>query len=316
MQPVEVAAIGILVIAFAVVSMRIERWPLTMPMVFVTAGVVMDTSGLVDLTPDNEAIKLIAEVTLSVVLFSDAVRIDMKRLRRQLAIPLRLLAIGMPLTIILGTLINSWLFPDVGWVAVALVAAILAPTDAALGSAVVEDEGVPVRDRLALNVESGVNDGLAVPVVSILTAALIQENRTDRRVGRVRRPADRIRRRDRASPSAGPRSPRCAGPTHADGPTPATSSLRRSSFLSWRSSAPNGCRATRSSPRSPQGSRSARIGRRTTNPRRSSRFVSVRSRRMQRNCSASPRSSCSATCCWPRRCRRSRSRSSYVRCSP
>ena len=178
MQPVEVAAIGVLVIAFAVVSKRIERWPLTMPMVFVTAGVVMDVAGLVDLTPDNEAIKVIAEVTLAVILFSDAVRIDVKRLRRQLAIPLRLLGIGMPLTIILGTLINSWLFPEVGWVAVALVAAILAPTDAALGSAVVEDEGVPVRDRLALNVESGVNDGLAVPVVSILTAALIQESRT------------------------------------------------------------------------------------------------------------------------------------------
>ncbi len=62
--------------------------------------------------------------------------------------------------------------------AVALLAAILAPTDAALGSAVVEDEGVPVRERLALNVESGVNDGLAVPVVSILTALLIEENRS------------------------------------------------------------------------------------------------------------------------------------------
>ena len=133
---------------------------------------------MVDLTPDTAGISLIAEVTLAVILFSDAVRIDMKRLRRQLAIPLRLLAIGMPLTIILGTLLNSLLFPDSGWVAVALLAAILAPTDAALGSAVIEDESVPVRERLALNVESGVNDGLAVPVVTILTAVLIQESRT------------------------------------------------------------------------------------------------------------------------------------------
>ena len=178
MHPVEVAAIGLLVIAFAAVSKRIEHWPLTMPMVFVGAGVFTEAIGVVDLTPDTEGISLIAEVTLAVILFSDAVRIDMKRLRRQLAIPLRLLAIGMPLTIILGTLVNSLLFPDAGWVAVALLAAILAPTDAALGSAVVEDESVPVRERLALNVESGVNDGLAVPVVTILTAVLIQESRT------------------------------------------------------------------------------------------------------------------------------------------
>jgi len=176
--PIEVAAIGLLIIAFSVVSMRIERWPLTMPMVMVAAGALMEAVGAVDLTPDTEVITLLAEATLAVILFSDAVRIDMKRLRRALAVPARLLGIGMPLTIILGTLINWLLFPDVGWVAVALLAAILAPTDAALGSAVIEDESVPVRDRLALNVESGVNDGLAVPIVAILTAALIQESRS------------------------------------------------------------------------------------------------------------------------------------------
>lgn len=101
MHPIEVAAIGLLIVAFAAVSMRIEHWPLTMPMVFVGAGMLTEAIGVVDLTPDTEAISLIAEVTLAVILFSDAVRIDMKRLRRQLEIPLRLLAIGMPLTIIL-----------------------------------------------------------------------------------------------------------------------------------------------------------------------------------------------------------------------
>jgi len=177
-HPIEVAAIGLLIVAFAAVSMRIEHWPLTMPMVFVGAGMLTEAIGVVDLTPDTEAISLIAEVTLAVILFSDAVRIDMKRLRRQLEIPLRLLAIGMPLTIILGTVLNSLLFPESGWVTVALLAAVLAPTDAALGSAVIEDESVPVRERLALNVESGVNDGLAVPVVTILTALLLQESRS------------------------------------------------------------------------------------------------------------------------------------------
>ena len=177
MDPAEIAAVGVIVIAFAAVSMRIERWPLTMPMVFVAVGLAASATGLVDVSADEGAIAVLSEVTLAVILFSDAVRIDLRRLRRQLAIPLRLLGIGLPLTIVLGALVNSLLFPDLPFVQVALLAAILAPTDAALGSAVVEDEDVPARERLALNVESGVNDGLVVPVVAILTAAVIDEGR-------------------------------------------------------------------------------------------------------------------------------------------
>ncbi|WP_423981498.1 cation:proton antiporter [Ilumatobacter sp.] len=178
MEAGEIAALGIIVIAFAVVSMRIARWPLTMPMIFVAAGALGEATEMVDIAPDHEAIAALAEVTLAIILFSDAVRIDIRRLRRYLAIPIRLLAIGLPLTIVVGTLINSLLFPDLPLVQVALIAAILAPTDAALGSAVVEDTSVPVRDRLALNVESGVNDGLVVPVVAVLTAAVIGESRS------------------------------------------------------------------------------------------------------------------------------------------
>ncbi|WP_051062515.1 cation:proton antiporter [Ilumatobacter nonamiensis] len=178
MGPGEVAALGVAVIAFAVVSMRIERWPLTMPMVFVAAGVLGDATDMVDVAPDNETIVLLAEVTLAIILFSDAVRIDIRRLRRYLVIPSRLLAIGLPLTIVLGTLINALLFPELPLVQVALIAAILAPTDAALGTAVVEDETVPVRDRLALNVESGVNDGLVVPVVAVMTAIILEEEQS------------------------------------------------------------------------------------------------------------------------------------------
>ncbi len=178
MQPAEIAAVGVVVIAFAAVSMRIERWPLTMPMVFVALGFAASATGLVDVSADEGAIALLSELTLAVILFSDAVRIDLRRLRRQLGIPGRLLGIGLPLTILLGALFNSLLFPDLPFVQVALLAAILAPTDAALGAAVVEDEDVPARERLALNVESGVNDGLVVPVVAILTAAVIGETRT------------------------------------------------------------------------------------------------------------------------------------------
>lgn len=178
MGPSEVAVLGVAVIAFAVVSTRIERWPLTMPMVFVAAGAIGEATGAVNVAPDRAAIALLAEVTLAIILFSDAVRVDVRRLRRYLAIPLRLLGVGLPLTILLGTLINRLLFPELPLVQVALIAAILAPTDAALGSAVIEESTVPVRDRLALNVESGVNDGLVVPVVAVLTAAAIDENQT------------------------------------------------------------------------------------------------------------------------------------------
>lgn len=178
MGPEEIAALGVAVIAFSVVSMRIERWPLTMPMIFVAAGVLGESTGTVDVAPDNETIALLAEVTLAIILFSDAVRIDVRRLRRYLAIPTRLLAVGLPLTIVFGTFVNVLLFPDLPLVQVALIAAILAPTDAALGSAVVEDGSVPVRDRLALNVESGVNDGLVVPVVAVLTAIVLEQEQS------------------------------------------------------------------------------------------------------------------------------------------
>lgn len=178
MEPAEIASIGVVVIAFAAVSMRIERWPLTMPMVFAAVGLAASATGGVEIAADAEAIALLSEITLAVILFSDAVRIDLRRLRRHLAIPVRLLGIGLPLTIALGAFVNSLLFPDLPLAQVALLAAILAPTDAALGSAVVEDEDVPAQERLALNVESGVNDGMVVPVVAILTAAVIDERRT------------------------------------------------------------------------------------------------------------------------------------------
>lgn len=175
MGATEVAVLGVIIVGYAVVSMRIERWPVTMPMIFVALGALGNATDMVDVSADTDAIALLAEITLAIILFSDAVRIDIRRLRRYLALPSRLLGIGLPLSIVLGALINSLLFPDLPLVQVALIAAILAPTDAALGAAVVEDETVPVRDRLALNVESGVNDGLVVPVVAILTAAVIDE---------------------------------------------------------------------------------------------------------------------------------------------
>ena len=185
MSPGQVALVGAFVVGFALISRLARAWPLTMPMVFVAVGAALAATGLADLETEISGVGLAAELALAVILFSDAVRIDLRALRRNALVPARLLLIGLPLTIVAGTAVNSLLFPAIALAEVALLAAILAPTDAALGSAVVEDERVPLRERLALNVESGLNDGLVVPVVTILTAIVLTGGTSATRAARV-----------------------------------------------------------------------------------------------------------------------------------
>ena len=155
------------VLVYGLFSKKLEGTPITLPIVFAGFGwlVGMGGLGLADIDPSHGVIHIIAELTLILVLFSDAARIDLKRLLSDHDLPLRLLCIGMPLTIITGALVALWIFPGATWPMVFLVAAILAPTDAALGQSVVSSPRVPVRIRQALNVESGLNDGIALPLV-------------------------------------------------------------------------------------------------------------------------------------------------------
>ncbi|MGI9611676.1 MAG: cation:proton antiporter [Acidimicrobiales bacterium] len=169
------------VIAIALVSGRLGRWAITMPMVFVTLGAVSDMLGIASLALELEGVVIVGEVTLAVILFSDAVRIDLRSLRHTLQLPARLLGIGLPLTIALGALIISTLLPALSFWEACLVAAILAPTDAALGQAVVEEKAVPVRIRQGLNVESGLNDGMVVPFFTLFLA--LSEGDSDRGIG-------------------------------------------------------------------------------------------------------------------------------------
>jgi NhaP-type Na+/H+ or K+/H+ antiporter len=122
------------------------------------------------LTLDQEAVSALAEITLVVVLFSDASRIDLRALRHEYSLPARLLGLGLPLTIVAGCLVGKLLFPEVSWAEAAVLAIVLAATDAALGQAVVTDESLPSRIRQGLNVESGLNDGLCVPFLTIALA--------------------------------------------------------------------------------------------------------------------------------------------------
>ena len=126
--------------------------------------------GLVDLKVDGEAIKRLAEFTLAVVLFSDSASANLPVLRKFERLPIRLLLIGLPLTIALGFGIGYFIFNDMSLFAIALLATMLAPTDAALGKAVVTNEDVPDAVREGLNVESGLNDGICVPVLLFFLA--------------------------------------------------------------------------------------------------------------------------------------------------
>ena len=174
----DIAVIAALIVAFALVSRRVASMPLTMPMVFVALGALTDWFGIVELGVQTEGVAVLAEITLAIILFGDAARMDVRSLEREVGLPARLLGIGFPLTVILGAVLFALLIPGLsGWEA-ALVAAILSPTDAALGQAVVEDRSVPKWVREGLNVESGLNDGLAVPAV-LLFIALATGEETD-----------------------------------------------------------------------------------------------------------------------------------------
>jgi NhaP-type Na+/H+ or K+/H+ antiporter len=172
MNPFSIAVIAGGLLAYSLISGRLQGTIITAPLVFVVFGYFLGTGGLgiTDLDAAHSAIHVIAEFTLILVLFSDAARIDLKSVRRDHNLPVRMLIIGLPLAIVVGTLIGIGLFPEFSFLEAALLAALLAPTDAALGQAVVSAKQVPVRIRQAINVESGLNDGIALPAVLLFAA--------------------------------------------------------------------------------------------------------------------------------------------------
>ncbi len=174
---IELLLIAAVVYGFALVSTRLAMSPVTGPMVFTTFGLAVGSHGLgwFDLPLEGEGVSILVEATLVLVLFTDAVRIDLRQLRREAGLPVRLLGVGLPLTFVAGTAVAVLVFPELTLPEAALLAAVLAPTDAALGQAVVSDLRLPVRIRQALNVESGLNDGIVVPVVTVCLALAAAE---------------------------------------------------------------------------------------------------------------------------------------------
>jgi sodium/hydrogen antiporter len=167
----ELATVALLLLGFSAVSGRLERSVVTPAIFFTSAGLLAGpVLGLIDLSVRGESVKLLAEATLTLVLFADASRISLPALRREFAVPARLLGIGLPLTIAFGTLAGVGVLPGVSLVEALVLSIMLACTDAALGQAVVTDERVPSRIRQGLNVESGLNDGICVPLFFIALA--------------------------------------------------------------------------------------------------------------------------------------------------
>ena len=155
------------VVLFSLVSGRLRNTVLTPPLVFTMFGLAIGPHvlGIADLDVDHRFVHGLAEVTLILVLFSDAARIDLRQVRSDHNLPIRMLLVGMPLIIVAGTALGLALPLGLGLWEAALLGAILAPTDAALGQAVVSSASVPGRIRQALNIESGLNDGIVLPVV-------------------------------------------------------------------------------------------------------------------------------------------------------
>jgi sodium/hydrogen antiporter len=165
------ATIAFLLVCFAALSKRLNALDITAAMFFTAAGLLAGpVLGVLDLSVSSAETKLVAEVTLTLVLFADALRISVRALRREYAVPLRLLGLGLPLTIAAGAAVGVAVLPGVSLIEALVLAVMLACTDAALGQTVVTDGRVPSRIRQGLNVESGLNDGLCVPLFLIAIA--------------------------------------------------------------------------------------------------------------------------------------------------
>ena len=165
--------ITVVLFLWGVLSGRLERADLTAPIVFVAVGGLFAATGLVDAPSLTQTLKPLVELTLVWVLFSDAAGVPFGQMREDSGRIARLLGVGLPLTVVAGWALALWLFPSQGVWLTLLVAAALAPTDAALGLPVVMNAAVPLRVRRLITVESGLNDGIVTPVVLFALAAAV-----------------------------------------------------------------------------------------------------------------------------------------------
>jgi NhaP-type Na+/H+ or K+/H+ antiporter len=172
---IELAILALFVFIYSLVAGRIERSMISGPMVFVVVGFLVGPSvlGWLDGDATNNDLRVMADLTLALILFIDAANTDMSVLKRQFRIPSRMLLLGLPGAIILGFGFAALIFDGLSLYEAAILGTMLAATDAALGKAVITNEAVPARIREGLNIESGLNDGICVPILLFFIALAV-----------------------------------------------------------------------------------------------------------------------------------------------
>ena len=171
--------ISLVILGYGLFSKVLAKYNISGPMIFTIVGVLISPLAFGDrqLHANAESVQILAEITLIIVLFSDAAALNLQQLKAHWRLPVRLLFVALPITIVLATLTAMWFYPNEPTLYALLLALILAPTDAALGKIVVSDERIPSTVRNTINVESGLNDGIVFPVL-LTVLAMITSNST------------------------------------------------------------------------------------------------------------------------------------------
>ncbi len=181
MDPLTIIVVCTGLIAYSLMSHRLQFTGLSLPIFFSSFGLLLGDLGigLIDMKTDTDLLAVFAEVALVLVLFSDAAQVELRALRDNLRAPAMMLFIGMPLTILFGTAVAHWASPQAPLALALLVAAILTPTDASLSQSILSSKSVPLSIRQSINIESGLNDGIVVPVVMLAAILSAQATGTD-----------------------------------------------------------------------------------------------------------------------------------------
>lgn len=168
----ELAIMAVLVFFYSIIAGRVKHSILSGPIVYVVAGFILGPMvlGLFTGGATRTNFRMLADLSLALILFIDAANADLGTLKRQFRIPSRMLLIGLPGAIALGFGLALLIFDQLTLYEAAILGTMLAATDAALGKAVITNKSVPSRLREDLNVESGLNDGLCVPVLLVFIA--------------------------------------------------------------------------------------------------------------------------------------------------
>ena len=189
MEYQNLAVIAAFVFLYSLLASRLERSRINGALVYVLVGFLCSNYvfNFIDIRIGGEGLRTLAELTLALVLFTDSANTNLSTLRRFETIPIRLLLGGLPLTIAMGIGVGCLIFGDLAFFEIALLATMLAPTDAALGKPVVTNPQVPDSVRESLNVESGLNDGICVPVLLFFLALAVGDTESGQAAGLMAR---------------------------------------------------------------------------------------------------------------------------------